>query len=90
MGAYGLIVDALLMFMASFGFIFLKSYQTQVIIGGHYAWAFFVSMLMSVTQVLTVTLIVTSGWASLPPLALGGSLGVVTAMFIYRKQHRKK
>lgn len=85
-----MIVDALLMFVASFAFIFLKSYQTQVIIGGHFVQAFIVSTLMSVTQVLTVTLIVTGGWTTLPPLALGGSLGVISAMYIYRKQHRKK
>lgn len=83
-------IEALLMFLANFAFIFLKSYQTQAVIGGQYIVAFCVSTLMSVTQVLTVTLIVTGGWISFPPLALGGSLGVISAMYLYRKQHRKK
>jgi len=83
-------LEALLMFMASFAFIFLKSYQTQVVIGGQYLLAFCISILMSVVQVLTVTLIVTGGWSTLPPLALGGSFGVVAAMYLYRKQNRKK
>ena len=82
-------IEALLMFLANFAFIFLKSYQTQVVIGGHYLAAFCTSVLMSGTQVLTVTLIVSGGWTSVIPLALGGSLGVISAMFIYRKQHRK-
>lgn len=83
-------IEALLMFMANFAFIFLKSYQTQAVIGGQYLVAFGVSTLMSGTQVLTVTLIVSSGWVAFPPLALGGSLGVISAMYLYRKHNRKK
>lgn len=81
-------VDWLITFGASFAFIFLKSYQTQVIVGGHYRTAFTVSALLSGVQVLTVTLIVTNGWETLVPLALGGSIGVVLAMKLYNTQHK--
>lgn len=82
-------MTGLLMFMASFFFIFLKSYQTQVVVGGHYKQAFVISSLLSVVQVLTIILISTEGWVTLPPMALGGSLGVVSAMYLYRRQHKR-
>ena len=82
-------LDALILFASSFALIFLRSYQTQVVVDGHYITAFFVSNLMAVCQVMTFILLVNNGWDALPPLALGGSLGVVTAMKLYRKQHNK-
>ncbi len=84
-----MIVEALLMFMANFAFIFLKSYQTQAVIGGLYITAFIVSVLMTATQVLTVTLIVSAGWGSFPPLALGGGIGVISGMYLYRKHNKE-
>ena len=83
-------VDWLITFAASFAFIFLKSYQTQVIVGGQYKTAFVLSTLLSGVQVLTVTLIVTNGWGTLIPLALGGSIGVVLAMKLYNTQHKER
>lgn len=82
-------LDALIMFASSFALIFLRSYQTQVVVGGHYLTAFCVSVLMSVCNVISLVLIVNNGWDIFLPLALGGALGVVTAMKLYRKQHNK-
>lgn len=70
------------------GFIsaFIKGYQTQTVVSGSYHMAFIMSWLWSATTLATVLLSVENGWASLLPLGIGGSVGVVLSMYIYRNK----
>lgn len=78
------------MFMVNFILVFLKGYQTQVVISGSYLMGFITSVLMGGTIVVNTIFIIDSGWDSLVPLTLGGAFGLVSSMYIYRKQQEKK
>ena len=70
------------------GFIsaYIKGYQTQVVVSGTYVTAFIMSWLWSGVSLATILLSVENGWDSLIPLGLGGSMGVVLSMYIYRNK----
>ena len=73
------------------GFItaYTKGYQVQVIVGGSYISAYLFSWAINFMNVATILLAVEYGWASLIPLGIGGSTGVVTAMYAYRNRKTK-
>ena len=48
-------------FMAAFCMIFLKGFQYQNVIGGHYKATILVSFCMTVAEVCTITFVVAEG-----------------------------
>ena len=78
------------MFMVNFIIVLLKGYQTQVIISGSYLMVFATSILMGGALITNTMFIMDSGWDSLMPLTLVGAFGLVSSMYIYRKQQEKK
>ena len=79
----------LIQFAISMAAVFLKGFQHQNVIGGKYVPAFFMSYLMAVTEVVTVTLVVQNGWASVMPVGTGAAIGIVASMWAYRRLDRK-
>ena len=77
------------MFAVNFIIVFLRSYQTQVVIGGGYIVAFLISNCMGAAIIVNTMFIIDVGWGGLVPLSLGGSFGVVSSMYIYRKRNNK-
>tara|TARA_R110002096_G_scaffold329541_1_gene523741 strand:+ start:387 stop:641 length:255 start_codon:yes stop_codon:yes gene_type:complete len=75
----------LLQFTVSFISVFLKGFQHQNVIGGHYRAAFFVSYLMAGFEVLVITLIIQTGYWAILTIGAGASLGIVSSMYIYRR-----
>lgn len=73
---------------ASFGMVFFKGIQQQNVIGGKYKHAFFTSYLMALFEVAVVSTIVVSGWGSVVPIGTGGALGIVAAMYVFRRVHK--
>ena len=74
--------------LASFGMVFFKGIQQQNVIGGKYKHAFFTSYLMALFEVAVVSTIVVSGWSSVIPIGTGGALGIVAAMYLFRRIHK--
>lgn len=75
----------LVQLLASFGMVFFKGIQQQNVIGGKYKSAFLTSYLMALFEVAVVSTIVVSGWASIVPIGTGGALGIITAMYVFRR-----
>ena len=75
----------IIQFGVSFGFIFLKGFQHQNVIGGKYVPAFFLSFVMAAFEVAVVTFVVKNGWSSVIPVGSGAALGIVSSMYLYRK-----
>ena len=74
--------------LASFGMVFFKGIQQQNVIGGKYKSALCTSYLMALFEVAVVSTIVSSGWSSIVPIGTGGALGVVAAMYVFRRVHK--
>lgn len=68
--------------------VFFKGIQQQNVIGGKYKSAFFTSYLMALFEVAVVSTIVVSGWSSIVPIGTGGALGIVAAMYLFRRIHK--
>ena len=67
---------------------YIKGFQVQVMVGGSYVLAFIFSWFITAINLATILLAVEYGWDSLLPLGIGGSVGVVTSMYIYRNKPR--
>lgn len=74
----------------SFVSVFLKGFQHQNVIGGHYKWAFLVSYLMAVMDVLAVGFIIEKGWVMAIPYGTGAALGICCSMYLHRRFVKKK
>ncbi len=83
-------MEWLTMFAVNFIIVFLRAYQTQVVIGGGYLIAFLISNCMGAAMIVNTMFIIDVGWDGLVPLSLGGSLGVVASMYIYRRNNKSK
>jgi CHASE2 domain-containing sensor protein len=78
------------MFAVNFIVVFLKGYQTQVIISGTYVAAFVISLMMGAAILTNTMFVIDYGWIGLIPLSLGGAFGIVCSMYIYRKRNKNK
>ena len=78
----------LIQLVASFGMVFFKGIQQQNVIGGKYKSAFVTSYIMALFEVAVVSTIVMSGWSSIIPIGTGGALGIVAAMYCFRRVHK--
>lgn len=72
-------------FVISFFVVFLKAVQTQTVVKGSKKLAFIVSILMTLVNTTNIILIVENTWASVLPIAVGSGLGVISAMYLYRR-----
>lgn len=73
-----------LQLVLSFGYVFIRGYQNQNMVGGRYYSAFFTSYLVSGAEVTNIMLTTQVGWWSVVPLGIGGSFGVIACMYVYR------
>ena len=81
-----MVSNVLVLILLGFITAYTKGYQVQVIVGGSYSSAFIFSWLINFMNVATILLAVEYGWVSLIPLGIGGSTGIVTSMYVYRKR----
>lgn len=78
------------MFTINFVVVFLKGYQTQIIIHGSYIAAFFTSLMLGAAILMNTMFIIDYGWGGVVPLSLGGAFGIIGSMYIYRKRNKGK
>lgn len=74
-------------FLANFGFIFLKAFQQLNVTKGHYGWVMPTSMVMATAEVFVIFSVASSGFSPTTVLScgLGGGLGAMASMYIHKK-----
>jgi len=70
---------------ATFALVFLRAWQQQNVIHGHYGWAIVTSYALSLADVVVVVGMVHGGLAVVPWIGTGAALGVVTAMGLHKR-----
>ena len=77
-------------FLISFISVFLKGFQHQNVIGGHYRWAFYLSYGMALADVAIINFAVAKGWLLAIPMGTGAALGIVISMWLHRRYLKKE
>lgn len=74
-------------FLANFGFIFLKAFQQLNVTKGHYGWVLPTSMTMALAEVFVIFSVASEGFTPTTVLScgLGGGLGAMLSMFIHKR-----
>lgn len=71
--------------LATFALVFLRAWQQQNVIHGHYVMAAITPYAIAVAEVASVLWVVSVGWSSIPWVGTGGAMGVVSAMYVHRR-----
>jgi len=80
---------ALLCFLSSFAFIFLKSWQQLNVVHYQLWWIVPTSFAMAVCEVFVVANVASNGWGwIILPIGLGGGLGSLCATIINKRTRR--
>jgi hypothetical protein len=79
----------LILLGASFIMVLLRGFQQQNVIHSYYYWAVLTTWGLSVAEVAMLLYVVKIGWEAVPYIGLGGSFGVVSAMYIHKRFIRK-
>lgn len=74
--------------LATFMLVFLRGIQQQNVIHGQYVLAGITPFAIATAEVASVLLVVDTGWSAIPLVGIGGSLGVMSAMFIHTRYFR--
>lgn len=77
---------SVLVFLTSFAFIFLKSWQQLNVVRRMYWWILPTSMLMAVCEVYVIATVAKFGWGWLVMwVGLGGGLGSTAATWLHHR-----
>ena len=71
--------------IVSFISVFLKGFQHQNVIGGHYKLAFVFSYMMAIFDVIVVFLVASNGLKMILPTGTGAAFGIILSMYLHRK-----
>ena len=69
--------------------VFLLGFQQQNVQHGYYIWAGITSACIALTQYLIITNVVNSGAWAILEMAIGGSAGITTSMYVHRRWVKK-
>ena len=76
---------ALILFISTFVLVLALGLQSQLVNNGHFAGAFFNSLMISFGQIGAFGVIkATTPW-EYAGYILGGPIGIITSMYLYRK-----
>lgn len=82
-------MNELLLLVSTFGLVFALGMQSQFVNNGHYLSAFFNSVAISLGQLGALQVVhAQTGWDYAAYL-LGGPIGIVCSMHIYRRHWKK-
>lgn len=70
--------------------IFTRAIQQQNVIGGHYVAAALTPYVIAASEVAMVLLVVDTGWTAIPWVGTGGSIGVISAMYLHRRLFKQR
>jgi hypothetical protein len=80
----------MILIFTSFILILARGLQQQNVVHGYYYWSVLTTWGLAVADVATLLYVVQIGWSSIPYIGLGGSMGVVSAMYIHKRFIRKE
>lgn len=75
--------------LAAFAVSFFKAFNSKNIVGGHYLPAWITSWGITTCEAMTVLFIVKGGWTVLISAGVGGSFGVVAAMWFHDRVFKR-
>ena len=80
-------MNYILLFVASFIFVFLKAFQQRNVAFDHYKWVIPCSFGMAMTEVYVIATIVTTGYSfySVLGMGLGGGTGALLSMYLHKR-----
>jgi len=76
--------------VATMALVFLRAWQQQNVIGGHYWAAAITSYGIAAADVGVLLSVIQYGWSSVPWIGTGGALGVTAAMATHRRMFRRR
>lgn len=79
----------MILFFTTFVGVFLLGFQQQNVQHGHYKMAAATSACIALTQYLMITGVVASGWIGVLYMAIGGSMGITSSMYIHKRWRNK-
>lgn len=74
---------------ATAALVFLRAFQQQNVIGGHYLAATLTSYGMAAAEIAVVLSVVEHGWDAVAWIGTGGAIGVTLAMATHRRLFRR-
>lgn len=83
-------MTALLLFVSTYALVFALGMQSQLVNNGHYKSAFINSLLISLSQLGALQIINAHTTAEYAAYILGGPIGIVSSMAIYRRHFKKE
>lgn len=80
-------LELLLLFFASYVFIFVKAFQQRNVMGLHYPWVLPSSIVMAFVEVYVIAMVAAKGYglAIVLSVGLGAGLGALSSMWIHQK-----
>ena len=82
-------MKTLLLFGSTFALVFALGLQSQLVNNGHYKSAFYSSLLISLGQIGALQIVHATTPFEYAAYILGGPLGIVLSMYLYRTHFRK-
>jgi len=79
----------MILFFTTLVGVFLLGFQQQNVQHGHYKMAAVTSASIALTQYLMITSVVASGWIGVVYMAIGGSIGITSSMYIHKRMRDK-
>lgn len=82
-------MTTLLLFASTFGLVFALGLQSQFVNNGHYGAAFANSLMISVAQLGALQIVHATTPMHYAAYVVGGPLGIVSSMVLYRRRWKK-
>lgn len=79
----------MLLFVSTFGMVFLMAFQQQNVIHGHFKAAFMTSFLIALAQFVLYKGVIAADYWGILEMGLGGGLGVTLSMMLHRKWRKR-
>lgn len=70
--------------------VFLRAWQQQNVIHGHYVQAAITPFAIAAAEVACVLWVVAAGWPAVPWVGAGGAIGVTSAMWFHRRMNGRQ
>ena len=77
-------------FVSAFVLVLTRAFQQLNVIHHLYLPAFFTSFVIAAGEIGVITSGVIHGWNAVPPIGLGGAIGVVSAMYFHNKIFKRR
>ena len=81
--------DAALIAVATFAHVFARAFQQLNVIHNRVWWVPPTTLVIAICDVVIIVSIVKVGWTAVAPLTVGGTMGVIAAMWTHRRWRKE-